>query len=146
MKKSLIYALVITDVLFLLYWSIAAADLINLISVPESYMYKDASMPRVVAWNWSFVTIDVAFSIFGLSAVRAFKTGDASWRPKAIVSLVLTCCAGIMAIGYWTILGEFDPFWYIPNFILFAWPLFFLPGLVKETARATENPSSSNSL
>jgi hypothetical protein len=41
-----------------------------------------------------------------------------------------------MAIGYWTILGEFDPAWYLPNLALAVWPLFFLPGLLNATARS----------
>jgi hypothetical protein len=53
----------------------------------------------------------------------------------AMISLCLTFVAGLMAIGYWTILGEFDPAWYLPNLALAVWPLFFLPGLLNDIVR-----------
>jgi hypothetical protein len=31
-----------------------------------------------------------------------------------------------MAISYWTLTGDFDPSWWIPNLFLMLWPLPFL--------------------
>ena len=57
------------------------------------------------------------------------------WRPLALISLILTMVAGGMAVGYWTLLGEFDPAWYLPNLALLLWPLAFLPGLMRDLSR-----------
>jgi hypothetical protein len=35
-----------------------------------------------------------------------------------------------MAIGHWALLGEFDPFWFLPNLALLIWPLFFLGRII----------------
>jgi hypothetical protein len=93
----------------------------------------------VEAWNWSFFPLDMAFSITGLAAVRFAGSGNALWRPLALVSLVLTMVAGGMAVGYWSLLGEFDPAWFLPNFLLLVWPILFLPRLVQELARLADS-------
>lgn len=130
MTRSLALALGVTDLLFLAYWLIAGAALVGLIELPAALMYAGYDEPRVAAWNWSFLPIDLAFSITGLLAVRASRRGDALWKPLALISLLLTMVAGLMAVAYWTLLGEFDPSWFLPNLVLAIWPLFFLPGLV----------------
>jgi hypothetical protein len=73
----------------------------------------------------------VAFSLCGLRALAAARRGDAAWRPLALISMVLTCVAGGMAVGYWALLREFNPAWFLPNLALLLWPLIFLPGLVR---------------
>ena len=35
-----------------------------------------------------------------------------------------------MAVSYWTLLGEFEPSWFLANAALIAWPLAFLPSLI----------------
>jgi hypothetical protein len=40
-----------------------------------------------------------------------------------------------MACGYWLLIGEIEPSWFGMNALLVAWPLLFLPGLVKSMAR-----------
>ncbi len=91
---------------------------LNIVQVPREVMYADFDQPRVIAWNWSFLPIDLAFSVVGLASVNASRRGKAIWRPLAIISLTLTIAAGGMAISYWTILGEFDPAWFLPNLAL----------------------------
>lgn len=132
MSRSLAIALVITDWLFIAYWTVSGLDRLGLVQVPPEMLYAHAHDPRVVAWNWSFFPLDIAFSVFGLAAVRASRRGDAAWRPLALVSLVLTMVAGGMAVGYWTLMGEFDPAWFLPNLALLVWPLAFLPGLIRQ--------------
>ena len=130
MDRRLSWALSITDALFLAYWAAAGAAAAGLIQLPAALMYAGYDQPRVVAWNWSFLPIDVAFSVTGLLAVRAARRGDPLWRPLALISLILTQVAGLMAVGYWALLGEFDPSWFLPNLVLVLWPLAFLPKLV----------------
>ncbi|MFY8141875.1 MAG: DUF5360 family protein [Caulobacter sp.] len=135
MSRSLALALSITDLLFLAYWLASGLDKVGLIAIPADWLYAGAGEPRVDAWNWSFFPLDLAFSVTGLAAVAASRKGSASWRPLALISLILTMVAGGMAVGYWTLLGEFDPAWYLPNLALLLWPLAFLPGLMRDLSR-----------
>jgi len=135
MSRSLALALSITDLLFLAYWLASGLDKVGLIAIPADWLYAGAGEPRVDAWNWSFFPLDLAFSVMGLAAVAASRKGSASWRPLALISLILTMVAGGMAVGYWTLLGEFDPAWYLPNLALLLWPLAFLPGLMRDLSR-----------
>ncbi len=121
----------VTDILFLLYWLVSLLMLAGILNIPKEYLYSDYNDPAVVAWNWSFFPLDVAFSICGLLALRRFKQGQDSWVMYATISLCLTFCAGLMAIAFWTIRLEFDPSWWIPNFLIMVWPLYFLPKLFR---------------
>ncbi len=141
MTRPLKIVITITDVAFILYWTMATLSELNAIEVPPNLMYADYDHPRVVAWNWSFLPIDLVFSIVGLAAVNASRRGSPVWRPLAIISLTLTLAEGGMAVSYWAILREFDPAWFIPNLALVVWPLWFLPRLVKDTA-ASRNVAS----
>ena len=134
MSRPLRYLLTLTDVLFILYWSMAALLELGVVDISQDLMYADYNNPRVVAWNWSFFPLDIIFSIVGLAAVRADAVGMPIWRPLTIISLILTMTAGGMAVSYWAILGEFDPSWFLPNLLLLIWPVFFLQKLVRETA------------
>ena len=138
MTKPLRYLLVLTDGLFLIYWALALLVLVDVVHIPPEYLYADSNEPKVVAWNWSFFPLDIAFSVFGLMAVRAARRGNPLWRPLTIISLVLTMTAGGMAVTYWAILGEFDPSWFLPNLALLVWPMFFLPGLCTDSAAAAK--------
>jgi hypothetical protein len=130
MSKTLTVAIVITDILFMTYWAIAGLALFEWFSLPPDMMYGDYNNLRVVAWNWSFFPLDFMFSMFGFLALSANRRGDSIWRPYALISLILTMTAGGMAVAYWAILGEFDPYWFIPNLLLFIWPIFFLGNLI----------------
>ena len=130
MSRSLRFALMATDIAFLSYWLAAAMNQAGVIHIPADWMYADYKSPQVAAWNWSFLPLDVAFSGIGLYAVRAARRGDPLWRPLTLMSLVLTQVAGLMAVAYWSLLGQFDPMWFLPNLALVIWPVFFLPGLV----------------
>lgn len=132
MPRSLAIAITITDVAFILYWTIAALALVGLLHVPPEWMYANYDRPDVIAWNWSFLPMDLAFSAFGLKAVAAARRGDPAWRPFAIVSLTLTMAAGGMAVSYWVILREFDPSWFFANLALVIWPLFFMGRLMSQ--------------
>ena len=140
MQRPLVIALTVTDVAFILYWTLAALSQVGVIQIPPEWMYANYDQPDVIAWNWSFLPMDLAFSVFGLKAVAAARRGDPAWRPFAIVLLTLTMAAGGMAVSYWAILREFDPSWFLANLALVIWPLFFMRRLLKDVgtlARAT---------
>lgn len=142
MPSSLALALTITDLAFLLYWTLAGSHALGLVHVPQDWLYANADDPRVVAWNWSFFPLDIAFSLTGLAAVRSARRGDDAWRPLALISLILTMVAGGMAIGYWVLLAEFDPFWIGANALLLIWPIPFLGGLVRSLSGGASTAGS----
>ena len=49
----------------------------------------------------------------------------------ALVSVVLTFCAGLMAVAFWTLRGDFDLGWWIPNLYLVVWPLWAVRRLIR---------------
>ncbi len=140
MPRFLAISFTITDVMFLLYWSLSGLGQAGILPIPHDWMYAHYDQPQVIAWNWSFLPVDLAFSILGLSAVAAARREAPIWRPLALLSLSFTLVAGGMAVSYWAILREFEPSWFLPNLALVIWPLFFLPGLVRQVGRpALEN-------
>ena len=142
MQRPLVIALTVTDVAFILYWTLAALSQVGVIQIPPEWMYANYDQPDVIAWNWSFLPIDLAFSVFGLKAVAAARRGDPAWRPFAIVSLTLTMAAGGMAVSYWAILREFDPSWFLANLALVIWPLFFMRRLMSDVSAGATQTSS----
>jgi hypothetical protein len=106
-------------------------------------MYAHFDDPRVLAWNWSFLPVDLAFSATGIAAVAASRRGEPVWRPLALLSLAFTMVAGGMAVAYWTLLGEFELTWFLPNLALVIWPVVFLPGLVCDTPSGGSAPARS---
>ena len=130
MSRPLRLALLVTDLAFLIYWTIGLASLAGLFALPASLMYADYDNPIVFAWNWSFLPLDLAFSATGLLAVAAARRGDPRWRSLALLSLAFTMAAGGMAVSFWMIRQEFNLSWFLPNLALVVWPMIFLPGLV----------------
>jgi hypothetical protein len=88
-------------------------------------MYDGYGTPIVDAWNWSFAPLDILFAILGLAAVRLAQKQDPRWKMLAVASLSLTFCAGLMAIGFWAISGDYNPSWWIPNLVLMAVPAYW---------------------
>lgn len=116
------FFLVVTEIAMLLYWGLISLVSLGALSIPPEWMYSDHTNPLVVAWNWSFLPIDVLFSVTGLLAIY----GNFSVKKKQslmIISLTLMFCAGIMAISFWAIRGEFDLFWWGMNIWLMILPL-----------------------
>ena len=108
------FATTITELAMLFYWILAGALASNLILIDPSLMYSDYKNPLVVAWNWSFFPIDVAFAIIGLTARFGVQAGHLRFKLEVIAG-VLMLCAGLMAVSYWTITGDFDPTWWGMN-------------------------------
>ena len=98
----------------LLYWVLAGALVLELITIDPSLMYSDYQNPLVVAWNWSFFPIDVAFAIIGLTARFGSFSGTIKLKLETTAS-VLMICAGLMAISFWTITGDFNATWWGMN-------------------------------
>ena len=130
MSLSLRVFLRAVDGAMLLYWGISALAGLGMLILPPSMMYGGYGTAHVDAWNWSFAPLDLAFAIMGLWSVKLAQANDPRWRPVCLISLVLTMCAGGMAISYWVILGEFDLSWWAANFALLALPMIWLPALL----------------
>lgn len=119
-------AMVVTDLGFLAYWLVVATGV-----VPAESMFAGYADPRVAAWNWSFLPLDLAASFTGLAAVRAVRRGSPTASARLATSLTLTATAGGMAVAYWAQRGQFDPTWWIPNLALLLFPLPMLARLAR---------------
>lgn len=123
--RVLLAFFVAVDTGFVLYWGITALHLL-----PPQWLYKDYTNPLLVAWNWSFLPLDLVVSATGYLALAMWKAGRPVWRSWAIASLALTTASGLQAISFWAIRSDFDPLWWIPNAFLVLYPWVFLPRLV----------------
>ena len=61
MPRDLRIALAVTDSLFLLYWLASGLHQAGVLPIPADWLYAHADQPAVVAWNWSFFPLDLAF-------------------------------------------------------------------------------------
>lgn len=112
----------LTDIGFLVYWSVTGLAALGVLQIPPDWLYKDYSDPAMVVWNWSFAPLDLLASATGLTALWRARSGR-PWAGLALISASLTFCAGFMAVSYWAIAGDFDPSWWAANLFLMAWPL-----------------------
>jgi Family of unknown function (DUF5360) len=124
---ALRYLFVIVDVGFLVYWLITLLHLI-----PAEYLFQDYQNQLLVAWNWSFLPLDLLVSATGIGSLVLYRRGSPRWRLLALVSLVLTSVSGLQAIAFWVIRGDFMLEWWIPNAFLLGYPLYFIGGLSRE--------------
>lgn len=106
--------LTITEVGMLTYWAFAAVVALEWLMVAPEVMYADHSNPLIVAWNWSFLPIDVMFAALGLLA-RFAKIKPAKAQILQTASLALMFCAGTMAISFWALQCWFDLAWWGMN-------------------------------
>lgn len=116
----------VVDIGFIFYWIATALHLF-----PEKFLYSDYSSPAVVAWNWSFMPLDLLVSATGLLSIYWWRRSDARYRALAQISLALTSASGLQAISYWTIRGEFDVLWWLPNLFLLTYPWLFICKFLK---------------
>ncbi|WP_017721452.1 YvaD family protein [Kamptonema formosum] len=115
----------VTDIGFILYWLITLFHLL-----PESYLFKDYNNPILVAWNWSFLPLDLLISATGFFSLFLYTKGRKNWDRVALVSLILTFCSGLQAISFWTLRADFDLNWWLPNLFLLLYPMFFIPRFI----------------
>lgn len=119
--QKLKYYFFFVDIGFIAYWLITLLEI-----VPNEYLFNDYANPILVAWNWSFLPLDLLVSATGLTSIYLWKSNDQKWIPLALISLVLTSCSGLQAIAFWTIRADFDVAWWLPNLFLLLYPLCFI--------------------
>ena len=103
-----------TEIGMLAYWIAAALICIGVVSVSPELMYADYRNELVMAWNWSFLPVDILFATLGLWG----RFGSLDPRRRSMVSMIaltLMFCAGTMAISFWAINLQFDPAWWGAN-------------------------------
>lgn len=105
------------DLGFLAYWLITGAQLL-----PADWLYAHHDDPVMVAWNWSFMPLDLLISATGLTAVFSARRRDARWLLWALLSLMATSASGLNAIAFWALRGDFDLGWWAPNLVLLLGP------------------------
>jgi Family of unknown function (DUF5360) len=115
-----------TDIGFIIYWLIIWMGVL-----PAEYLYKDYDNELLVAWNMSFIPLDLFISFTGLWSIYCYNRGYRSWASLCMISLTLTFCSGLQAIAFWGLRLDFDIFWWTPNLFLLIYPLFFLPKLIQ---------------
>ncbi|WP_020552476.1 DUF5360 family protein [Embleya scabrispora] len=87
-------------------------------------------------WNHSFVPLDLAAAVTGLAAVRpGRRTATGYSHPLMLISLVLTGTAGLQAVAFWALRGDFALEWWAPNLFLLLFPLPAITVLVRRLAR-----------
>ncbi len=123
-------AMLITDLCFLTYW---IATVFGAVSVGPDLVIRQ--------WNWSFLGLDLTAIAFGLSGLVIGRRDAAAALPVITVSLSLTSAAGLMALNFYLVSGDYDPRWWIPNLWLFAFPAFALVSLLRSphTGRTRRN-------
>lgn len=117
----------ITDIGFMFYWFITLFHLI-----PQNLLFKDYTNSILVAWNWSFLTLDMSISITGFLSLYLYSKRNVLWRKFSLISLVLTFCSGLQAISFWTIRCDFDLLWWAFNLYLMIYPIFFIKGILSD--------------
>ncbi|RJO74123.1 hypothetical protein D5S18_18390 [Nocardia panacis] len=121
MKKSIKRTMLVTDLGFLAYWIATAFGVIGV--GPDPFLRQ---------WNWSFLGLDLAAIGLGLAGL-ALK-GRAIALPLLVVALPLTSAAGLMALNFYVIRGEFSPLWWIPNLWLLSFPILALIVAFRDTS------------
>ena len=122
--RTLRYYFYVVDIGFIVYWLITLLEI-----VPSEYLFKDYSNPILLAWNWSFLPIDLLISVTGLWSIWLWERHNNTWASLALISLVLTSCSGLQALAFWTIRMDFDFWWWLPNVFLVAYPFFFFKNI-----------------
>ncbi|MFN8493904.1 MAG: DUF5360 family protein [Caldilineaceae bacterium] len=131
--KRLKFFFWVTDIGFILYW---LSTLFHLI--PPAYLFQDYTNPLLVAWNWSFLPLDLLISTSGLLSLALYRRRHPAWSKLALISLTLTVSSGLQAIVFWIIRQDFDWLWWTPNLYLLLYPWFFIPPLVFQSDKFRE--------
>lgn len=112
-KVLLVYLLLI-DFGLLFYWLIAMNEFF-----PAEWLFKSYDDPIVSAWNWSFLPLDLLASFMGLIGIWTIQRQRQRLGERLIlIGLTLCFCAGLMALSFWALMGDFDWFWWGANGLL----------------------------
>lgn len=111
--------MLVTDLGFLAYWGATALGLISVGS--DEFLQQ---------WNWSFIGLDLVAIGLGLVGLALGPRRPVA-LPMIIVALPLTSAAGLMALNFYLIRGEYSLMWWIPNLWLFAFPIVALAKLFR---------------
>lgn len=124
--RALKALMIFTDIGFIAYWFITCLHII-----PAEFLFRDYTNPLLVAWNWSFLPLDLGISASGLTALWLLRRHHGAWLPLTIISLALTSVSGLQAIAFWVIVSDYNLTWWLPNLFLLLYPWLFLPQLIK---------------
>lgn len=127
--RALVLSFLAVDLGFLVYWCVTLAR-----AIPPEYLFQEYTNPLLVAWNWSFLPLDLLVSASGLTSLWLARRNDSRWKLSALLSLALTSCSGLQAIAFWVLRGEFDLLWWAPNLFLLLYPLVWLPRVLASAA------------
>ncbi|WP_222848261.1 DUF5360 family protein [Cellulosimicrobium cellulans] len=125
-------AMLWTDVGFLGYWIATAA---GFLSVGGGRFMSD--------WNWSFLGMDLTAIGTGLLSLVLARTGHPAARTLMVISLTLTSAAGLMAVNFWILRGDFDLAWWLPNLWLLLFPVVALVALSRGGHLISSPPGTS---
>ena len=109
--------LTLTELGMILYWLVVSAGFLGLVHLNQVYLYTEYSNAVMVSWSWSFFPLDMLFAILGLYG-RFGQITNSQKRFLSNVSLSLMFCAGLMALSFWAIQGDFSWSWWGVNFWL----------------------------
>lgn len=118
--KTLRRLFLLVDVGFIVYWIVTLFNL----------MPQDYENPILVAWNWSFLPLDLLISFTGFFSIYLYNKRNKNWSSIALISLLFTFCSGLQAITFWIIRMDFDLSLWILNLFLLIYPIFFIPRII----------------
>ena len=89
--------------------------------------------------NWSFFPLDVAAALTVFLGAHLTRVGSRIGDLVLTVGLMLTFCAGFMAISFWSFYRDFDPLWWGPNALLMIVPALAFGSMVCRRLETAEN-------
>jgi hypothetical protein len=101
-----------TDLGFVAYWVATAAEVIP--PYPSRIL---------VDWNWSFLALDLLAAATGLLALLLLRRDHQGGPALMMISLALTHAAGLLALSFWVLRGEYSLEWWLPNLWLALFPI-----------------------
>ncbi len=130
LPRGLRTCFLLVDFAFLIYWTLSFFQLI-----PAKWLLMNADQPFLVDWNWSFLPLNLLIASTGfltlfLAAKRSHKA-----VTMALISLIMTFCAGLQALSFWVLSGDFSWIWWIPNVFLVLYPIPFILFIFNRSAR-----------
>ena len=130
LPRGLRTCFLIVDFGVIIYWTVVGFKLI-----PPRWTFKDYADPILIDWNWSFLPLDVLIALTGLCSLLLAGQRSRQSLSLALLSLGFSFCAGLQALSFWVLRGDFTWAWWLPNLFLLLYPLPFLLGMVRRNAR-----------